>query len=181
MTTISEGNGALIYKTGSHLEGFAGPHSWNNASYATVDAVQHDLDDPDVTTIPQEMGDVLLHTQHVHHASHSVSGDAVRWSVEVRYQYNHAVKEKSECECGLKRVAKNSSCSANLLFVFFHRNPFCTNRFFSPAAQATAEDPVLIEQRQLSADATSWNYFCCLLYTSPSPRDKRQSRMPSSA
>ena len=24
-------------------------------------------------------------------------------------------------------------------------------------------------------------YLCCLLYTSPSPRDKRQSRMPSSA
>ena len=23
--------------------------------------------------------------------------------------------------------------------------------------------------------------WCCLLYTSPSPRDKRQSRMPSSA
>ena len=27
---------------------------------------------------------------------------------------------------------------------------------------------------------TSW-YASCLLYTSPSPRDKRQSRMPSSA
>ena len=25
------------------------------------------------------------------------------------------------------------------------------------------------------------NYKICLLYTSPSPRDKRQSRMPSSA
>ena len=25
------------------------------------------------------------------------------------------------------------------------------------------------------------NVICCLLYTSPSPRDKRQSRMPSSA
>ena len=25
------------------------------------------------------------------------------------------------------------------------------------------------------------HYSCCLLYTSPSPRDKRQSRMPSSA
>ena len=25
------------------------------------------------------------------------------------------------------------------------------------------------------------NSYCCLLYTSPSPRDKRQSRMPSSA
>ena len=26
-----------------------------------------------------------------------------------------------------------------------------------------------------------YNYYVCLLYTSPSPRDKRQSRMPSSA
>ena len=30
------------------------------------------------------------------------------------------------------------------------------------------------------SDAIKW-YRCCLLYTSPSPRDKRQSRMPSSA
>ena len=32
---------------------------------------------------------------------------------------------------------------------------------------------------------SNWDDFleskCCLLYTSPSPRDKRQSRMPSSA
>ena len=28
---------------------------------------------------------------------------------------------------------------------------------------------------------TSQQYSNCLLYTSPSPRDKRQSRMPSSA
>ena len=27
----------------------------------------------------------------------------------------------------------------------------------------------------------TWDYQVCLLYTSPSPRDKRQSRMPSSA
>ena len=27
----------------------------------------------------------------------------------------------------------------------------------------------------------SYNAYICLLYTSPSPRDKRQSRMPSSA
>ena len=26
-----------------------------------------------------------------------------------------------------------------------------------------------------------WDHLACLLYTSPSPRDKRQSRMPSSA
>ena len=30
-------------------------------------------------------------------------------------------------------------------------------------------------------EATSWLPHTCLLYTSPSPRDKRQSRMPSSA
>ena len=28
---------------------------------------------------------------------------------------------------------------------------------------------------------TAWQDEICLLYTSPSPRDKRQSRMPSSA
>ena len=26
-----------------------------------------------------------------------------------------------------------------------------------------------------------WNYIRCLLYTSPSPRDRQKSRMPSSA
>ena len=37
--------------------------------------------------------------------------------------------------------------------------------------------------RQLQADApySSYQLYLCLLYTSPSPRDKRQSRMPSSA
>ena len=30
-------------------------------------------------------------------------------------------------------------------------------------------------------EALSDRYHICLLYTSPSPRDKRQSRMPSSA
>ena len=30
-------------------------------------------------------------------------------------------------------------------------------------------------------DKPDWNDDSCLLYTSPSPRDKRQSRMPSSA
>ena len=28
---------------------------------------------------------------------------------------------------------------------------------------------------------TSGNHICCLLYTSPSPRDRTRSRMPSSA
>ena len=34
---------------------------------------------------------------------------------------------------------------------------------------------------QLASEAASATGAACLLYTSPSPRDKRQSRMPSSA
>ena len=60
--------------------------------------------------------------------------------------------------------------------------------------------PVTLEQWQAAAEKTlrgkpleslTWHtpdglavkplYTACLLYTSPSPRDKRQSRMPSSA
>ena len=33
----------------------------------------------------------------------------------------------------------------------------------------------------LSSNPVISEFFSCLLYTSPSPRDKRQSRMPSSA
>ena len=29
--------------------------------------------------------------------------------------------------------------------------------------------------------STDYQYMCCLLYTSPSPRDPKTSRMPSSA
>ena len=34
---------------------------------------------------------------------------------------------------------------------------------------------------EVCASCHSMKYLSCLLYTSPSPRDKRQSRMPSSA
>ena len=38
---------------------------------------------------------------------------------------------------------------------------------------------ILVQNQYLSFDPTQRN--CCLLYTSPSPRDMRRSRMPSSA
>ena len=41
-----------------------------------------------------------------------------------------------------------------------------------------SSDEILIKNILLSIDAANRT---CLLYTSPSPRDKRQSRMPSSA
>ena len=37
------------------------------------------------------------------------------------------------------------------------------------------------EWHTISAGGDAFNFLVCLLYTSPSPRDKRQSRMPSSA
>ena len=37
--------------------------------------------------------------------------------------------------------------------------------------------PLLVPGEKIDID----RFNCCLLYTSPSPRDKRQSRMPSSA
>ena len=43
-------------------------------------------------------------------------------------------------------------------------------------------DHYLINGRKVwTSDAMDCDYIFCLLYTSPSPRDKRQSRMPSSA
>ena len=44
--------------------------------------------------------------------------------------------------------------------------------------QTPKEEAVL---KYVSRPGTAGSRTCCLLYTSPSPRDKRQSRMPSSA
>ena len=40
---------------------------------------------------------------------------------------------------------------------------------------------VLLSLRTFPLNHNLTRHICCLLYTSPSPRDKRQSRMPSSA
>ena len=45
-----------------------------------------------------------------------------------------------------------------------------------PLTDIAAEFTMMMANRQLNDDLET-----CLLYTSPSPRDKRQSRMPSSA
>ena len=44
-----------------------------------------------------------------------------------------------------------------------------------------AEAKEIISQYELKSFEHEGPYQICLLYTSPSPRDKRQSRMPSSA
>ena len=47
--------------------------------------------------------------------------------------------------------------------------------------QAALTDGLLILRDLFGFDGPSLTQGACLLYTSPSPRDKRQSRMPSSA
>ena len=46
---------------------------------------------------------------------------------------------------------------------------------------AKNHDIFLIGRDESKLKKQADKYNCCLLYTSPSPRDKRQSRMPSSA
>ena len=47
--------------------------------------------------------------------------------------------------------------------------------------KAEACEPVAQKLRDAGHEAIAVACHICLLYTSPSPRDKRQSRMPSSA
>ena len=57
------------------------------------------------------------------------------------------------------------------------------NQYCSPDQQwiLAPQDPDAVGPTTLSRGFTSEDFIVCLLYTSPSPRDKRQSRMPSSA
>ena len=48
-------------------------------------------------------------------------------------------------------------------------------------AKAFADHYILVHMNTSSENRTYEEVSGCLLYTSPSPRDKRQSRMPSSA
>ena len=67
---------------------------------------------------------------------------------------------------------------------------YATNEFLKSHDQ-TSKLTALYVDHQMHTNSTAWLKHCesfcakqnitCLLYTSPSPRDKRQSRMPSSA
>ena len=49
-----------------------------------------------------------------------------------------------------------------------------------PVAKAKPQEQVLKSTKKLTVESTDMSYSC-LLYTSPSPRDRQKSRMPSSA
>ena len=51
----------------------------------------------------------------------------------------------------------------------------------APAEITTAKDSITIVMPAEPGSINPWDPNCCLLYTSPSPRDRTRSRMPSSA
>ena len=57
---------------------------------------------------------------------------------------------------------------------------YTATALFSNGCEATADATVTVLSAVL-VDAGPNVSFCCLLYTSPSPRDRQKSRMPSSA
>ena len=65
------------------------------------------------------------------------------------------------------------------LLLFLLLNSFILLSHSKDSSHASAEWQ--IEAYGTAAPDFIGNYATCLLYTSPSPRDKRQSRMPSSA
>ena len=79
---------------------------------------------------------------------------------------------------GFQRVCESTIESMPILFVFDRESipSFHMNNVVAPI------DIAFIDKTgQLESIQSMRPYSFCLLYTSPSPRDKRQSRMPSSA
>ena len=70
----------------------------------------------------------------------------------------------------------------NIVLYFYPKDdtPGCTREAIDFTAHIDAFNKCKTSIIGVSADSTT-KHKNCLLYTSPSPRDKRQSRMPSSA
>eukprot|EP00828_Plagiopyla_frontata_P041962 TRINITY_DN6142_c0_g1_i3.p3 TRINITY_DN6142_c0_g1~~TRINITY_DN6142_c0_g1_i3.p3 ORF type:complete len:106 (+),score=29.82 TRINITY_DN6142_c0_g1_i3:35-352(+) len=59
---------------------------------------------------------------------------------------------------------------------------FNLNQFIAEELQIdSSQIPQWDQQQQAQQQQSSEDYYSCLLYTSPSPRDRQKSRMPSSA
>ena len=77
---------------------------------------------------------------------------------------------------GLFRSGSFSSAFPKILESSALTNPAKVDKALKPKKLMKSKDPLFTMATNLTGQ-----YGDCLLYTSPSPRDKRQSRMPSSA
>ena len=71
-------------------------------------------------------------------------------------------------------------CTKNKKNEFIHFKEMIENGQINRIALTTLDGYVIVHYDEIIRCEANGNYTC-LLYTSPSPRDKRQSRMPSSA
>ena len=101
-----------------------------------------------------------------------ITDQPIRYVVNTHYHGDHAGANAQMKEAGATIMAhENVRKRMGLTF---------ENKAFGRTVKAT--DPSLWPTLTFSDKATlHFNGQTCLLYTSPSPRDKRQSRMPSSA
>ena len=109
----------------------------------------------------------------------------VHLTIEVtRHDGEEYVSRQSEQETTLVRLPIGSNPPIRALYMqlaeippIHHTTPCAT---IAPGADKPARYPPRARAQQVPAQLPS-NYKPCLLYTSPSPRDRQKSRMPSSA
>ncbi len=86
VTDASEENGCLAVIPQSHIDGLAG-HCVNPSGAGTGLVIPDQLIPVDkMTPLPVHAGDVILFARHTMHRALPNVGDAVRWSLDLRYQ-----------------------------------------------------------------------------------------------
>ena len=98
--------------------------------------------------------------------------------VDITYRYKELLESTSNLDIACyfqKRFGKNGVALEKPLKLFIHEYSLETNGLISEK-----EDTDISAISSISAIELV-NYITCLLYTSPSPRDRQKSRMPSSA
>ena len=85
----------------------------------------------------------------------------------------------SDNELRLNRI--DISEYTNLTITFRYTIRDLADGFECTSVFGNGDDQISLSFNVDGAARGPLHVFCCLLYTSPSPRDKRQSRMPSSA
>ena len=94
---------------------------------------------------------------------------------------NRFFTQSQRQELFLRAKGKCQNCSCEISLDDFHADHITPYSLGGKTelsnGQALCRSCNLKKSASLKIDVSN----CCLLYTSPSPRDKRQSRMPSSA
>ena len=118
--------------------------------------------------------------------------------VDLRLKLAREIRPKKTAGAAVREGDDEGGGAVRQRDVFHVKGEFFEQKFYASFAMATQEEVAAAERRESDARSRSIDHpgfgergrapiastssrDTCLLYTSPSPRDKRQSRMPSSA